>query len=80
MAAPRLVDSGNTASPTHHWMTLREAAIYIAASVKTVRRRIADGELPAYVCGKRDLRVLQEDLDHLMKPVTCARQRSGRED
>ena len=38
-----------------HWMTLQEAAIYIATSVKTVRRRIASGELPAYVCGKRGL-------------------------
>lgn len=52
-----------------HWMTLQEAAVYIATSVKTVRRRIASGELPAYVCGKRGLRVLREDLDNLMRPV-----------
>ena len=52
-----------------HWMTLQEAAVYIAASVKTVRRRVASGELPAYVCGKRGLRVLREDLDDLMKPI-----------
>lgn len=52
-----------------HWMTLQEAAVYIATSVKTVRRRIATGELPAYVCGKRGLRVLRDDLDALMRPV-----------
>ena len=52
-----------------HWMTLQEAAVYFATSVKTVRRRIASGELSAYVCGKRGLRVLREDLDNLMRPV-----------
>lgn len=52
-----------------HSMTLQEAAVYIAASVKTVRRRVASGELPAYVCGKRGLRVMREDLDDLMKPI-----------
>lgn len=52
-----------------HRMTLQEAAGYIAASVKTVRRRVASGELPAYVCGKRGLRVLREDLDDLMRPL-----------
>ncbi|MGI8702051.1 MAG: helix-turn-helix domain-containing protein [Nocardioidaceae bacterium] len=55
--------------PDKRWMTLQEAAVYIAASVKTVRRRIATGELPAYVCGNRGLRVLQSDLDNLMKPI-----------
>ena len=50
-------------------MTLQQAAVYIAASVKTVRRRIASGELPAYVCGKRGLRVRRDDLDNLMRPV-----------
>ncbi|MGH3413428.1 MAG: helix-turn-helix domain-containing protein [Marmoricola sp.] len=50
-------------------MTLQQAAVYIAASVKTVRRHIASGELPAYICGKRGLRVRREDLDALMRPV-----------
>ena len=51
------------------WLTLQEAAVYISTSVKTVRRRIAAGELPAYVCGKRGLRVLRADLDGLMRPL-----------
>lgn len=61
--------AGQPTPADKHWMTLQEAAVYIAASVKTVRRRIASGELPAYVCGKRGLRVLREDLDSLMRPV-----------
>jgi excisionase family DNA binding protein len=51
------------------WMTLQQAAVYIATSVKTVRRLIARNELPAYLCGKRGLRVRREDLDHLMRPI-----------
>ena len=63
MAAP------HAPKPDSQWMTLQQAAVYIAASVKTVRRRIASGELPAYVCGKRGLRVRRDDLDALMKPI-----------
>lgn len=51
------------------WMTLQGAAAYTSTSVKTVRRFIARGDLPAYLCGKRGLRVLREDLDALMRPV-----------
>ncbi|WP_291524442.1 helix-turn-helix domain-containing protein [Branchiibius sp. NY16-3462-2] len=50
-------------------MTLQEAAVYISTSVKTVRRRIAAGELCAYLCGRRGLRVRREDLDNLMQPL-----------
>ena len=50
-------------------MTLQEAALYISASVKTIRRRIATGELRAYLCGTRGLRVRREDLDNLMTPL-----------
>lgn len=51
------------------WMTLQEAALYISTSVKTIRRRIPTGELRAYVCGTRGLRVRREDLDNLMTPL-----------
>lgn len=53
----------------NQWMTLQEAAVYISTSVKTVRRRIAAGELCAYLCGRRGLRVRREDLDNLMQPL-----------
>jgi len=63
MAAPQ---KSASASP---WMTLRQAAVYVATSVKTIRRLIAAGDLPAYLCGKRGLRVRREDLDNLMRPL-----------
>jgi len=50
-------------------MTLQQAALYVATSVKTLRRLIAAGELPAYLCGKRGLRVRRDDLDDLMRPL-----------
>ena len=50
------------------WMTLRQAAGYASCSVKTLRRRIASADLPAYAFG-RELRVLQADVDHLMRRI-----------
>lgn len=58
-----------THGPETIWMTLQQAAVYVAASVKTIRRLIAAGDLPAYLCGKRGLRVRREDLDNLMRPL-----------
>ena len=63
MAAPQ---KSPQASP---WMTLQQAAVYVATSVKTIRRLIAAGDLPAYLCGKRGLRVRRDDLDNLMRPL-----------
>lgn len=63
MAAPQ---KSTQASP---WMTLQQAAVYVATSVKTIRRLIAAGDLPAYLCGKRGLRVRRDDLDNLMRPL-----------
>lgn len=56
-------------TPASPWMTLQQAAPYVATSVKTLRRLIAAGELPAYLCGKRGLRVRRDDLDDLMRPL-----------
>jgi excisionase family DNA binding protein len=63
MAAPQ------KSAHTSPWMTLQQAAVYVATSVKTIRRLIASGDLPAYLCGKRGLRVRREDLDNLMRPL-----------
>ncbi len=60
------------ANPEHdpRWLSLRDAAIYVGASVDTIRRRINDGQLRAYYLGKSSLvRVKASDLDRLMKPV-----------
>ncbi len=65
----------NRESAAKHWMTLQQGAVYIAASVKTLRRKIAAGEVPAYVCGKSGgLRVTREDLDALMRRVPSAKE------
>lgn len=61
------------AAAENHWMNLQDAAVYVCVSVKTIRRLIARGDLPAYVCGKRGLRVRQVDLDALMRPLSSAR-------
>ncbi len=42
---PSLRRTGQPIPGDKHWMTLQEAAVYIATSVKTVRRRIASGDL-----------------------------------
>jgi excisionase family DNA binding protein len=50
----------NEASPVR-WSTVQEIARRLAVSVKTVRRRIASGELRAYRIGHL-LRISEEDL------------------
>ena len=53
-----------------HWATLEQAAEYLACSTATVRRRIADGSLPAYRLGRtQSLRVKYSDLEALLLPV-----------
>jgi excisionase family DNA binding protein len=55
------------------WLTLEAAALRMSVSVKKVRRLIASGDLPAYTCGKRGLRVKPDDVDALMRPFPSAR-------
>lgn len=45
--------------------TLAQAAERIGVSKRTLRRRIAAGELPAYNSGSRILRVRPQDVDAL---------------
>lgn len=55
------------------WATLPEAAAYVGLSAKTLRRRIAEGRLPAYRFGGRaTLRVKYEDLDAQMQLLPTA--------
>ena len=55
------------------YVSLTQAAELMAVSVKTVRRRIADGTLPAYRCGRRVIRVRVEDLDSAFRRIPSAR-------
>ncbi|MFH8252949.1 helix-turn-helix domain-containing protein [Microbacterium sp. B2969] len=56
-------------SPADEWLSLVDAAADRKVSVKTIRRRIADGDLPAYRFGRRLLLVRREDLDALAQRV-----------
>ncbi|MDF1704931.1 MAG: excisionase family DNA-binding protein [Aeromicrobium sp.] len=55
------------------YVTLLQAAELMSVSVKTVRRRIADGTLPAYRCGRRVIRVRIADLDSAFHRIPSAR-------
>ena len=57
---------------TSHYVSLAEAGELMSVSVKTVRRRIADGTLPAYRCG-RVIRVRIEDHDLAFRRIPSAR-------
>jgi excisionase family DNA binding protein len=53
---------------TQRYETLAEAAERTGISRNTLRRRIASGELPAYMTGRRILRLRPEDVDQLLQP------------
>ena len=55
------------------YLTLAEAADLMSVSVKTLRRRIADGTIPAYRCGRRVIRVRVDDLERAFDPIPSAR-------
>jgi excisionase family DNA binding protein len=49
------------------WYTVREAAAYSKLATRTIRKRIAEGILPAYVPrGSRVLRIDGDDLDAMI--------------
>ncbi|TWP34492.1 helix-turn-helix domain-containing protein [Leekyejoonella antrihumi] len=49
--------------------TLREAAERTGLCTKTLRRRIAAGELTAYRAGPRVIRLNPDDVDHLLVQI-----------
>lgn len=50
-------------------LSLKEAAEWYGVSERTLRRRIAEGRLPAYRLGPRTIRVRAEDVEALAKPI-----------
>ncbi|WP_110180859.1 helix-turn-helix domain-containing protein [Nocardioides solisilvae] len=50
-----------------------EAAECMSVSVKTIRRWIAAGSLPAYRCGKRAIRIKLEDLEATPRQIPSSR-------
>lgn len=61
--------SAITKLPPKRWLTLDEAADYVGANEKTVRRYVAQGRLTGYRMGTRALRFDVADLDALMRPI-----------
>lgn len=49
--------------------SLAQAARRTGLSTRTLRRRIAAGLLPAFVAGRRTIRLRVEDVDLMMRPV-----------
>lgn len=54
------------------YLTLSQAADRYGVSVRTLRRRIAEGRLPAYRVGPRSIRVAEADLARLARPIPTA--------
>ena len=57
-------------APTHRrFESLTQAAERTGLSVRTLRRRIADGHLPAYRSGPRVIRLDPDDVDRLLTRI-----------
>ena len=54
-------------------MSLAQISAEYDVSIKTLRRRIADGSLPAYRLGPRLIRVYTDDVLRLFRPIPTAR-------
>ncbi len=54
-------------------LSIAQAAEILGLSTKTIRRRIAAGDLPAYRNGRRLIRVKASDLNRLFRRIPTAR-------
>ncbi len=54
------------------YLTLAEAARVTQQSVKTIRRRVSDGTLPAYRLGPRSIRVRLDELEAVARRIPAA--------
>ncbi len=59
--------------PPKKYESLAQAAERTEVSVKTLRRRIAAGQLRAYRYGPNLIRLDPRDVDKLMRPLSTAR-------
>jgi len=55
------------------YLSLEQAAEVMSLSVKTIRRRIADGTIPAYQCGRRPIRIRLDELEAALRRIPSAR-------
>ncbi len=54
-----------TELPTY--VSLEEAAEMMSLSTRTIRRRISDGTIPAYKCGRRAIRIRVDELQAALR-------------
>ena len=53
--------------------SLDEAAQMMSLSTRTIRRRISDGTIPAYQCGRRAIRIRLDELEAALRRIPSAR-------
>lgn len=62
-----------TSTRPKRWLTPAEACEYLNVAPRTLRDYIARGDLPAVrIQGSRMVRVSQEDVDALLRPIPSA--------
>lgn len=62
-----------TRKPLPTYVSLAQAARITEQSVKTIRRRVADGTIPAYRFGPRQIRIKLADLEATAHRIPSAR-------
>lgn len=62
-----------TPTPAPDYLSLDDVAARLGVSVKTARRRVADGTLPAVRIGRRLIRVPASALESVGRPLTVAK-------
>ena len=55
------------------YLSLEEAAEVMSLSTRTIRRRISDGTIPAYQCGRRPIRIRLDELEAALRRIPSAR-------
>lgn len=55
------------------YISLDEAAEIMSLSTRTIRRRISDGTIPAYQCGRRPIRIRLDELEAALRRLPSAR-------
>jgi excisionase family DNA binding protein len=55
------------------YVSLEEAAEMMSLSTRTIRRRISDGTIPAYQCGRRFIRLRLDELESALRRIPSAR-------
>ena len=55
------------------YVSLEEAAEIMSLSTRTIHRRISDGTIPAYQCGRRSIRLRLDELEAALRRIPSAR-------